>query len=408
MPCSRPFYSSSSTPCTADLNPVGTPCAPGSWLPLTDAVDPALVRSIKVQVDFPGAEKFQPGDSLSMQFRTRTTPTARRAHRRADRVQHGRHRWLRAQRHDRPQRSRHRGSPRRSRVPDGRHLAREDRVGTGCRVRAELVPGAAHLHDRRCSRSPVCPRSTSCPARTPSWSPGCRSAPSARRPKGSGGRPSTIIGTATVGLDTEDIGLVSVENVYDVAALRIRKVVDAAGLDADGNPIAYGPFAFAVDCTFQGQPAYATGYSAANPMTSQLTPEQTWALGGLPVGAACTVDETDDLGATSTSMTITGDGPVETVDGTTADVVIDEDVAVSVTATNAFARVTCTSRRCATVPPPTTSAPVPSSSPSSAPSTPERVRRSRGQRRHARRGQRVRGDDRRHRRRIVVHRRRDR
>ena len=155
--------------------------------------------------------------------------------------------------------------------------------------------------------------------------------------EGEWGQTEQIIGTATVGLDTEDIGLVSVENVYDVAALRIRKAVDAAGLDADGNPIEYGPFAFALECEFAGQPAYATGYSAANPMTAELTPVETWALAGLPVGAECTVEETDDLGAESTTMTVNGSGAPVTIDGTSADVVIEEGIAVQVAATNAFA-----------------------------------------------------------------------
>ncbi len=329
------FYSSSSTPCTADLNPVGTPCAPGSWLPLTDAVDPALVRSIKVQVDFPGAEKFQPGDSLSMQFRTRTTPTA-------------------VVRTDEPTAyntvatggSALNGTTALN-VPatEGRRVGVAFPTGDISVEKIVSGPAAAFAPSSfpvqltcTINGEPVTglPEVDLVPGADPVVVSGLPLGAECTATEGQWGQTETIIGTATVGLDTEDIGLVSVENVYDVAALRIRKVVDAAGLDADGNPVAYGPFTFTVDCTFQGQPAYATGYSAANPMTSQLTPEQTWALGGLPVGAACAVAETDDLGATSTSMTITGDGPVETVDGTTADVVIAQDVAVSVTATNAF------------------------------------------------------------------------
>ena len=41
---------------------------------------------------------------------------------------------------------------------------------------------------------------------------------------------------------------------FDLAEVSVTKHVDTAAVDAEGNPIAYGPFTVAIECTFNGQP----------------------------------------------------------------------------------------------------------------------------------------------------------
>lgn len=331
------FYSTSSTPCTADLNPVGTPCAPGAWLPVDDTVDPATVRSLKLQVDFPGEEKFEPGDSLTLQFQTRTTPGA-------------------AVSADQP-------TAYNTIATGGAAISGATTVVVpateGRRVGVAYPTGSIALEKEVSGEAqefapdsfpvqltctidgvPVegLPEVDLVPGADPVVVDGLPLGAECTATEGQWGQTETIIGTATVGLDTEEIGLVTVENVYDVADLRIRKAVETDAVDNSGESIPYGPFAFEVACEFNGQPAYAQGYGPDEPMVAELTPEQSWALGGLPVGAACTVTETDDLGAVGTTMRVTvGGAAQEPVDGTSVDVVIAEGAAVEVVATNAFA-----------------------------------------------------------------------
>ncbi|NYE19207.1 DUF5979 domain-containing protein [Microbacterium immunditiarum] len=329
------YYSTSSTPCTADLNPVGTPCA-GAWLPLEDTVDPALVRSLKLEVDFPGVDLFDPGDSLTLQFQTRTTPNAV-----VDVEQPTAYNTVSLG-----------GVALSGTTPVVVPATEGRRVGvaypTGAIALQKIVSGpASEFAPDSFPVTPVCtidgvpieglaevdlvpgdpavvidglPLGAECTATEGQW-----------------GQTEQVIGTATVGLDTEEIGLVTVENIYEVADLRISKAVDTDAVDNSGNPVPYGPFAFAVDCTLNGQPAYADGYGPDDPMVAEITPEQSWALAGIPVNATCTIEETDDLGAGGTTMQVTVDGQAEPpVDGTSVDVVIEEDTEVQVLATNTF------------------------------------------------------------------------
>lgn len=121
--------------------------------------------------------------------------------------------------------------------------------------------------------------------------------------------------TFTVSVDTTIISsldqvqpAISVENNFTEAALRVLKTIDSDALDADGNPLTYGPFPATVDCIFDGDPVYGTGYSSTTPMTADLTPGTPWDIVGLPSGAVCTVTEADVLGAVDTTVTITGTG----------------------------------------------------------------------------------------------------
>ncbi|KAF2412983.1 hypothetical protein B1729_12100 [Microbacterium sp. B35-04] len=330
------YYSTSSTPCTADLNPLGTPCAPGAWLPLDDTVDPAIVRSLKITVGFPGEEKFEPGDSLTLQFQTRTTPNAV-----VDADQPTAYNTIAT------------GGAALSGQTSVLVPATEGRrVGvaypTGSIALEKIVSGPAS--DFAPDSFPV---QLTCtidgvpveglaevdlvPGAEPVVFDGLPLGAECTATEGQWGQTEQDIGTATVALDTEEIGLVTVENVYDVASLVVRKAVDTDAVDSGGDPVPYGPFAFEATCELNGQPAYADGYGPDDPMMAELTPQQSWALGGLPVNATCTIEETDDLDAAGTTMRVTvGGEPAEPVEGTSVDVVIQQDTAVEVLATNSF------------------------------------------------------------------------
>ena len=326
------FYSTASVPCTADLNPVGTPCAPGAWLPLDDSVDPSIVRSIKVTVDFPGEEKFEPGDSLTLQFTTRTTPTAQ-----VVKDQPTAYNTIST------------GGAALSGAATVLVPATEGRrVGvaypTGSIALQKIVSGpASGFAPDSFPVQLVCtidgipvqglPEVDLVPGADPTVIDGLPLGAECTATEGQWGQTQTDIGTATVTLDTEEIGLVTVENIYDVAALRISKAVDTDAVDSGGDPVPYGPFTFEVTCELNGQPAYADGYGPDAPMVEEITPDQTWALDGLPVNATCTVEETDALGAEGTTMQVDSDEPVE---GTSVDVTIQDETEVQVLATNSF------------------------------------------------------------------------
>ncbi len=328
------YYSTSSTPCTADLNPLGTPCAPGAWLELTPEVDPAVVRSVKFVVDFPDTDRFQPGESLAIQFQTRTTPGVRletdlpRAY---NTVSVG-------------------GSAINGAVDVLVPATEGRRVGvaypTGEIALEKIVSGpAAEFAPDSFPVQLTCTVDGADVADIPEVDlvpgepvviDGLPLGAECTATEGQFGQTQTVIGTAVVAPDAEAIGLVTVENIYDVAALQVRKVVESDAVDQAGEAIEYGPFPFTVDCTFAGQTVYATGYSADDPMAESLTTAETWALGGLPAGSECTVTETDALGADSTTMTVAGGASPVVVPGTSVDVVVAESTAVQVTATNAF------------------------------------------------------------------------
>lgn len=329
------YYSTSSVPCIADLNPLGTPCAPGAWLPLAGA-DPADVRSLKYVVEFPGGDLLQPGESLNLQFQTRTTPTA-----------------LASTDFPIAYNTVSTGGSAVGAQPTVVPATEGRRVGvtypTGAIALAKEVDGpAADLAPDTFPVQLVCtiggtpitglPLVTLTPGADPIEVDGLPIGAECTATEGRYGQTTTTIGTATVGGPEDEIGVITVENYYDVSDLTIVKTVDADGRDAQGRPIAYGPFTFSVVCAFEGEPVWADGYDADTPMTATISTDERWALAGLPVGSECTVTEDEDLGAESTSMTVSVDGVAEpAVPGTSVDVTIVDGATVEVEAINAFA-----------------------------------------------------------------------
>jgi hypothetical protein len=140
-----------------------------------------------------------------------------------------------------------------------------------------------------------------------------------------GGEPGEVIVPA---MGTGPV-TVTVTNTYDVGSIEVDKELRGLGSEIY-RP---GPFEVTLECTFQGEPIEIPGGA-----TRQFVPDDPAVYDGLPVGAECTVTETDTFGATETTMTVDGGEPV---DGTSADVVVppndaDGPATVTVTATNTF------------------------------------------------------------------------
>jgi large repetitive protein len=144
--------------------------------------------------------------------------------------------------------------------------------------------------------------------------------------EGDNGQTSSTSASATVQRGVEEFETASLTNVYDFASLAVTKKVDSAAVDQDGKPIPYGPFTVLVTCTFQGQPDFAEGYDAEHPMTADLSDGKTVTFTHLHPGASCEIKESDDKGATSTTIVTTPtNGDSNTTDGTSTTIELDPD-----------------------------------------------------------------------------------
>lgn len=130
------------------------------------------------------------------------------------------------------------------------------------------------------------------------------------------GDPEFSATTVTVVREDQTVPIVIATNIYPSASLVIRKTVEASAVDADGNPLTYGPFVFEVECSYLGQPVYATDYDPDRPMTAAFSSGESVTFSGLPAGASCTATETEDDGASSTTSTGTA-GDADPITGTT-------------------------------------------------------------------------------------------
>jgi fimbrial isopeptide formation D2 family protein/LPXTG-motif cell wall-anchored protein len=95
---------------------------------------------------------------------------------------------------------------------------------------------------------------------------------------------------------------VTATNDFAAAGFTLTKRVDDGGaVHEDGDPVAYGPFDFAVSCTWLGS-------AVPLPDDGRVTLEdgETHAFTDLPAGARCTVEETETDGADSVTATVTG------------------------------------------------------------------------------------------------------
>lgn len=108
-------------------------------------------------------------------------------------------------------------------------------------------------------------------------------------------------GTVTIGVAGEEgeIALVTVTNDFRVGGLNIAKVVTGPGEE----PFGAGPFVFDVSCTYEDAVVYSGELSVVNDGSGEPIISDT--ITGIPVGAECTVTETDDGSADATPAPVT-------------------------------------------------------------------------------------------------------
>ncbi|MEN0128621.1 MAG: DUF5979 domain-containing protein [Brevundimonas sp.] len=149
-----------------------------------------------------------------------------------------------------------------------------------------------------------------------------------------GGATATSIRPARVVIgDGEPVDVV-VTNRFDVGQIAVDKVVTGAGADDFGA----GPFEVTLACT----DADGDRIGIPGGATRALVPGTQVVYDELPVGARCTVTESQDGDANSTSIAVTtGNGDPVVTDGSSADVVVPrnrlgEQTTASVVVTNTF------------------------------------------------------------------------
>ncbi|MGO4301657.1 DUF5979 domain-containing protein [Leifsonia sp. RAF41] len=133
---------------------------------------------------------------------------------------------------------------------------------------------------------------------------------------------SVTIAAADVARSLSAPQTIAIVNDYELTTLTVAKHVDTAATAG-----AFGPFSFTVSCV---SALGATVPLAAGDASFALTDGGSRTIAGLPVGAACTVTETDADGATVSPnhVGISVDGAAETA-GTQAVVTVrDDDTAV--------------------------------------------------------------------------------
>ena len=295
------FSSSDAAACVADLKPTGPQCD-GFWQPLTEAVDPASVRHVKLVFDF-SAQPLAPGERLAYTFETRTPAQAERMT--ADTVA-----WntvaVGASTLDS-------GGARASVLPTegirvgvalaSGPLAVEKRVdGPGAAFAPDeftlevvcVVPeregsaGGAQTLDPVLVTVPKNQQVTL--AEQFPWGAEC----TVRDRSGANGETSSSESNlVTIGRAEDPVPVLRLTNTYELGAFAVEKQV-AGATDAEGTAVDYGEFPVAVSCTFLGEPL------AIDPAETTLSADgPAWLVDGLPVGAECTLTERDARGATA-------------------------------------------------------------------------------------------------------------
>ncbi|MBD5786099.1 hypothetical protein IF650_07890 [Cellulosimicrobium terreum] len=143
------------------------------------------------------------------------------------------------------------------------------------------------------------------------------------------GATGAVVVPDTVTVDADEPAQVVITNTFDVGEIEVDK--ELAGLGALYGP---GPFEVELACTYEDVDLTIPGGA-----TRELVPGTPVVYDGLPVGSVCSLEETNDFGASSTTITV-DDG--EPVDGTTADGIVvppaddGDPTTVTVGITNTF------------------------------------------------------------------------
>lgn len=125
----------------------------------------------------------------------------------------------------------------------------------------------------------------------------------------------TVVTDPTIlSVDDQAQDALQVQNTFNVAQVSLTKTVETAAVNAEGMPVSYGPFEVELSCTWNGG-----SVTAAEDMVRTIADGETVTWTELPQGAACAVTETDDAGASSTSIVVTeADTTGETIVGALA------------------------------------------------------------------------------------------
>lgn len=320
------YVTGDADPCVVELQSPTATCPAGAWVPWVQdppSMDPALVTSFKVVMHFPN-DPVMPGEEVAFTFQTRSpavSPTAGPDTIAWNTVATGASRGDAAV------------------LPtEGRRVGVALATGPLQVVKTVEGDGAAFAPDAfevqlQCTSAIGTPVETVLPpidlvlaAGEPQtvedlpWGAECELVEVA----GANGETSSTSTTAVVARDTEPIGVVTLENVYELASLTIAKDVVSTAVDQGGEPVSYGPFEVQVTCTFLGDEVVADGYASGEPMAVTIADGERVELTGLPAGASCDIAETGAMDAASTSITVTaGDAdPVTTEGGSVEGVVL--------------------------------------------------------------------------------------
>ena len=295
------FYTTDRQPCTDDLDPLGTGCPDGAWLPYDDTVDVAAVASLKFVIDFPAGDLFDPGEQVSVQFQTRTTPRA-------------------AVEEDFPiawntvatgGASNDDGTRGTVTATEGREVGVTYPTGPIQLQKTVSGEGAGFAPDEfnvqlTCTveGEPMTdlPELTLTPGADPTQVDGLPWGAECTATETDQGQAEEVIGTATVGGPDDEIGLVGIDNVFLLGDMSVTKTVTTDAVDQDGDPISYGPFDVEVTCTYLGETVVADGFEVS-PMAFTITDGETVDLTGLPVGASCTTTEPGSADAVQVDIT---------------------------------------------------------------------------------------------------------
>ncbi|MFB9618894.1 DUF5979 domain-containing protein [Brooklawnia cerclae] len=135
---------------------------------------------------------------------------------------------------------------------------------------------------------------------------------------GTGGATSVAIDPGTVQIVADQTVTATITNTYAVGSLEVTKQVTGAGAGLYGS----GPFEVSLTCTLADAPIEVPGGA-----TRAFSVDDPARYDGLPVGAQCVLDETDDGGATTSVVEVDGEQTDE------VGIVADGPVRASVTNT---------------------------------------------------------------------------
>lgn len=125
---------------------------------------------------------------------------------------------------------------------------------------------------------------------------------------------SIVTSTQTLAVQDQPQTPLGVVNRFEFAEVSAAKTVETDAVDAEGEPVQYGPFEVQLTCTLAGEPV-----DAAEDAIRTIAAGETVTWTELPVGAECAIDETDAADASTSSVQITqGDATDAVVPGAAA------------------------------------------------------------------------------------------